>query len=66
MKSIMIGMNTIIIFCWFLSPVEGVNADCSAIVAAIKIGRMLRPPNGNQLANSASGSDKSPIHKNGA
>ena len=66
MKSIMSGMKIIIIFCWFLSPAEGVNALWSPVETAISIGRMLSPPNGNQLAKRPSGSERSPIQRNGA
>ena len=66
MTSIISGMNTIIIRCWFLSPVDGVNALWRPVETAIRIGRRLRPPNGNQLANSPSGSERSAIQRNGA
>ena len=56
----------IIIRCWRLSPEDGVNALWSTVSAAIASGRMLSPPNGNQLAKSASGSERSEIHRNGA
>ena len=60
------GIITIIMRCWFLSPVLGVKALCRAIVAAIRIGRMLRPPNGNQEAKRPSGSERSAIQRNDA
>ena len=40
MKSIMSGMKTIIIRCWFLSPAEGVNALWSPVETAIRIVQM--------------------------
>ena len=59
-------MKIIIIFFCAASPAEGVNALCNAVETAISTGSMFSPPNGNQLANSPSGSERSAIHKNGA
>ncbi len=62
----MIGIMNIIICCWRLSPVEGVNALCNIVRPAMTSGRMFSPPKGNHVAKSASGSERSEIHRNGA